>query len=63
MRTGGSPDARAAATTLLSQTAHDRRARTSTPPDTLQTGATMNGRALAQTQVALQQATITQPAQ
>ena len=30
---------------------------------TLQTGATMNGRALAQTQVALQQATITQPAQ
>jgi ice-binding like protein/Big-like domain-containing protein len=29
---------------------------------TLQTGATMNGRALAQTQVALQQATITQPA-
>jgi hypothetical protein len=28
---------------------------------TLQTGATMNGRALAQTQVALQQATITQP--
>jgi hypothetical protein len=30
---------------------------------TLQTGATMNGRALAQTQIALQQATITQPAQ
>jgi hypothetical protein len=30
---------------------------------TLQTGATMNGRAMAQTQVALQQATITQPAQ
>jgi hypothetical protein len=30
---------------------------------TLQTGATMNGRVLAQTQVALQQATITQPAQ
>jgi hypothetical protein len=30
---------------------------------TLQTGATMNGRALSQTQVALQQATITQPAQ
>jgi hypothetical protein len=30
---------------------------------TLQTGATMNGRALAQTQVALQQATITQPSQ
>jgi hypothetical protein len=30
---------------------------------TMQTGATMNGRALAQTQVALQQATITQPAQ
>ncbi|MFL5345200.1 MAG: ice-binding family protein [Hyalangium sp.] len=29
---------------------------------TLQTGATMNGRALAQTQVALQQATLTQPA-
>jgi len=29
---------------------------------TLETGATMNGRALAQTQVALQQATITQPA-
>jgi hypothetical protein len=29
---------------------------------TMQTGATMNGRALAQTQVALQQATITQPA-
>jgi len=29
---------------------------------TLQTGATMNGRVLAQTQVALQQATITQPA-
>ena len=29
---------------------------------TLQTGATMNGRALAQTQVVLQQATITQPA-
>ena len=29
---------------------------------TLQTGATMNGRALAQTQVALQQATVTQPA-
>jgi len=29
---------------------------------TLQTGATMNGRALAQTQIALQQATITQPA-
>ncbi|MHB8873761.1 MAG: ice-binding family protein, partial [Myxococcaceae bacterium] len=29
---------------------------------TLQTGATMNGRALAQSQVALQQATITQPA-
>jgi len=29
---------------------------------TLQTGAMMNGRALAQTQVALQQATITQPA-
>jgi ice-binding like protein/Big-like domain-containing protein len=28
---------------------------------TLQTGATMNGRALAQTQIALQQATITQP--
>lgn len=30
---------------------------------TLQTGATMNGRALAQTQIALQQATVTQPAQ
>ena len=30
---------------------------------TLQTGATMNGRALAQTQVALQQASITEPAQ
>jgi len=30
---------------------------------TLQTGATMNGRALAQTQVALQQATITLAAQ
>src|SRR5436305_677035 len=30
---------------------------------TLQTGATMNGRSLAETQVALQQATITQPAQ
>jgi Ice-binding-like len=30
---------------------------------TLQTGATMNGRALAQTQVAIDQATITQPAQ
>ncbi|MBS1152100.1 MAG: hypothetical protein H6Q89_3798, partial [Myxococcaceae bacterium] len=29
----------------------------------LQTGATMNGRALAQTQIALQQATVTQPAQ
>jgi len=29
---------------------------------TLQTGATMNGRVLAQTQVALQQATVTQPA-
>lgn len=29
---------------------------------TLQTGATMKGRALAQTQVALQQATVTQPA-
>src|SRR3954454_20602355 len=29
---------------------------------TLQTGATMNGRALAQTQIALQQATVTQPA-
>ncbi|MFL5416262.1 MAG: ice-binding family protein, partial [Myxococcales bacterium] len=30
---------------------------------TLQTGATMNGRALAQTKVAIDQATITQPAQ
>ena len=30
---------------------------------TLQTGASMNGRVLAQTQVALQQATITQPAE
>ena len=30
---------------------------------TLETGATMNGRVLAQTQVALQQATVTQPAQ
>ncbi len=29
---------------------------------TLQTGATMNGRALSQTQVALQQAVLTQPA-
>jgi hypothetical protein len=29
----------------------------------LQTGATMNGRALAETQLALQQATFTEPAQ
>jgi hypothetical protein len=45
----------------LSATSHFEGVILSKTAITLQTGATMNGRALAQTQVALQQATITQP--